>query len=226
MGINRLRLPFAVVATVVAATAATVALRPRSGLIEPAAVDAQAYFSAAEIERARAFRGPQRVLGIGGLVVSGGVLALVALRPPRAVRRSLERAGRRPLAGSAAAGAGLSLALVVATLPLDAVAHARAVDAGLSTQAFGPWLVDAAKAAGIGAVLAGGGAAGAIALVGRFPRRPWVPGAVAVVAVSAAFVFLSPLLLDPIFNRFTPLPRGELRSEVLRLAERSGVDVG
>ncbi len=226
MGINRLRLPFAVVATVVAATAATVALRPRSGLIEPAAVDAQAYFSAAEIERARAFRGPQRVLGVGGLVVSGGVLALVALRPPRAVRRSLERAGRRPLAGSAAAGAGLSLALVVATLPLDAVAHARAVDAGLSTQAFGPWLVDAAKAAGIGAVLAGGGAAGAIALVGRFPRRPWVPGAVAVVAVSAAFVFLSPLLLDPIFNRFTPLPRGELRSEVLRLAERSGVDVG
>nr|MBA3420454.1 hypothetical protein [Thermoleophilaceae bacterium] len=98
MGRNRLRLPFAVVATIVAATVATVALRPRSGLIEPAAVDPQAYFSANEIERARAFRGPQRALGVGGMVVSGGVLALIALRPPRAVRRSLERAGRRPLA--------------------------------------------------------------------------------------------------------------------------------
>ena len=226
MGINRLRLPFAVVATVVAATVATVALRPRSGLIEPAAVDPQAYFSAAEIERARAFRGPQRVLWVGGLAVSGGVLALIALRPPGPVRRSLERAGRRPLAGGAVAGAGLSVAVVVGTLPLDAVAHARAVDAGLSTQAFGPWLVDAAKAAGVGAVLAAGGAAGAIAVVGRFPRRPWLPGAGAAVAVSAAFVFLSPLLLEPIFNTFTPLPRGELRSEVLRLAERSGVDVG
>lgn len=226
MGMNRLRLPFAVVATVVAATVATVALRPRSGLIEPAAVDPQAYFSAAEIERARAFRGPQRVLGVGGLVVSGGVLVLVALRPPRVVRRSLERAGRRPVVGGAAVGAGLSLVLVVATLPLDALAHSRAVDAGLSTQAFGPWLADVAKAAGVGTVLAGAGAAGAVALVRRFPRRPWIPGTAAAVALSAAFVFLSPLLLEPIFNRFTPLPRGELRSEVLRLAERSGVDVG
>ena len=226
MGINRLRLPFAVVATVVAATVATVALRPRSGLIEPAAVDPQAYFSAAEIERARAFQGPQRTLGAGGLLVAGGVLALIALRPPRAVRRALERTAPRPLAGGAAAGAGLALVLVVATLPLDAVAHARALDAGLSTQAFGPWLVDTAKAAGVGAVLAGGAAAGAIALVRRFPRRPWIPGTAAAVALSAGFVFLSPILLEPIFNRFTPLPPGELRSEVLRLAERAGVDVG
>jgi len=226
MGRNRLRLPFAVVATVVAAAVVTVALRPRSGLIEPATVDPRSYFSAAEIERARAFRGPQRALGLGGLVVSGGVLALIALRPPRAVRRSLERAGARPLAGGAAVGAGLSLVLVVATLPLDALAHARAVEAGLSNQGFGPWLADVAKAAGVGAVLAGAGAAGAIALVRRFPRRPWIPGTAAAVALSAAFVFLSPLLLDPIFNRFTPLPDGELRSDVLRLARRSGVDVG
>ena len=226
MGRNRLRLPFAVLATVIAATVATLALRPRSGLIEPATVDPQAYFSAAEIERARAFRGPQRALGVGGLVVSGGVLALIALRPPRAVRRSLERAGGRPLAGGAAVGAGLSLVLVVATLPLDALAHARARDVGLSTQAFGPWLADVAKAAGVGAVLSGAGAAGALALVRRFPRRPWIPGAAAAVALSGAFVFLSPLLLEPIFNRFTPLPDGELRSEVLRLAQRSGVDVG
>ncbi len=223
---NRLRLPFAVVATVVAATVATVALRPRSGLIEPATVDPQDYFSAAEIERASAFRGPQRALAIGGLVVSGGVLALIALRPPRALRRSLERAGGRPLAGGAAVGAGLSLVLVVATLPLDALSHARAMEVGLSTQGFAPWLTDVAKAAGVGAVLAGAGAAGAIALVRRFPRRPWIPASVAAVALSAAFVFLSPLLLEPIFNRFTPLPDGELRNEVLRLAERSGVDVG
>src|SRR5919202_3048179 len=108
---HRLRLPFAVVATVVAAGAATLALRPRTGLIEPAAVDAKAYFSAGQIERAREFRGPQRALGIAALAVSGGVLALVALRPPRPVRRALARAEARPLAGAAAAGAGLSVVL-------------------------------------------------------------------------------------------------------------------
>ena len=223
---HRLRLSVAVVATVAAAALATFALRPRSGLIEPAAVDPQAYFSPGELERAREFRGPQRVLGVGGLVVSAGVLGLLALRPPRWVRRGLEAAGRRPLAGGAAAGAAISAVLVVATLPLDAIAHARAVEVGLSTQDWPAWLADVGKSTAIGAVFAAGGAVGVLALVRRFPRRAWIPGSAIVVALSAGFVFLSPLVLEPLFNRFTPLPRGELRSEVLDLAERSGVEVG
>jgi len=39
-------------------------------------------------------------------------------------------------------------------------------------------------------------------------------------------LYLQPVLVDPIFNRFEPLPKGELRSDVLRLAKRAGVDVG
>jgi STE24 endopeptidase len=39
-------------------------------------------------------------------------------------------------------------------------------------------------------------------------------------------VALQPVLLDPVFNKFTPLEEGELRSEVLELAGRAGVDVG
>ncbi len=221
-----LRLPVAVVATVAAATVATFALRPRTGLIEPAAVDPQAYFSRAELERAREFRGPQRLLGLGELAVSGGVLAILALRPPRRVRRALARAARRPVLGGAVAGAAISLVIVAATLPLDAVAHTRAVEVGLSTQSFGPWLADVGKSAAVGAVFAAVGASGALALVRRFPRRAWVPGSVAVVALSAVFVFLSPLVLEPLFNRFTPLPRGELRAEVIDLADRAGVEVG
>jgi STE24 endopeptidase len=223
---NRLRLPFAVVATIVAVGAATVALRPRTGLIEPAPVDAKAYFSHGQIERAYAFRATQRLLGLAAVVVSGGVLVVVALRPPRAARRWLARAEARPLAGAAAVGAGLSLVLVIATLPINAVAHARAVDAGLSTQSFGPWLGDVAKSAAVGGVLSAVAAAVAVAVLRRFPRHPWLPGAAAVVALSAAYLFLAPLVLEPVFNRFTPLPRGELRSEVLSLARRAGVDVG
>ena len=209
-----------------AAGVATLLLRPRSGSIEPAAVDKTAYFSARELERAEAFRGPQRVLGIAGLLVSGGTLAVIALRPSRRVRRALERSSRRPLVGGVAVGAGLSLLLTAVALPLDAVSHDRAVDVGLSTQTWGFWLTDVTKASAIGALFAGAGAAGAVALARRFPRHWWAPGAAAITAVSVAFVFVAPLVLDPIFNRFTPLPAGELRSDVLALAERSGVVVG
>ena len=48
----------------------------------------------------------------------------------------------------------MCVALVVVGLPLGVWRHERAVDAGLSTQSIGPWLVDVAKSAGIGAVFA------------------------------------------------------------------------
>lgn len=204
----------------VAATAATLLIRPRGGLIEPAAVDATAYFSPAELDRAEDFRGPQRLLGLGGLALSGATLLLIALRLPR------ERLRGHPIRGAAAAGAAIALVVVLVGLPLDAIRHQRAVDVGLSTQDWGPWLGDVAKSAGIGALFAAGGAAAAVALWRRFGELWWIPASAAVVAVSAAFVYASPLVLEPLFNRFDELPEGKLRSEVFELAERSGVDVG
>ena len=78
----------------------------------------------------------------------------------------------------------------------------------------------------IGAVLAGAG--GALLLVGmrRFGSRWWLPGAVVIVGFGAVMTYAGPVVLDPIFNRFTPLPAGELRTDVLALAKRAGVDVG
>src|SRR5206468_476323 len=60
----------------------------------------------------------------------------------------------------------------------------------------------------------------------RAPRAWWLPGAGVVVAATGAVVFASPVLLDPLFNRFRPLPEGPLRRDVLDLADRAGVRVG
>ncbi len=222
----RWRLPLALVATAVAAGTATLLLRPRSGLVDPAAVDATAYFSPAELERADDFRSVQRVIFIGQLALSGATLAFLALRPPARFAAFLEGLGARPLLGGAVAGAGLSLILAVVGLPLGLWAHERAVDVGLSTQSLGPWLGDQALAAGIGAVF--GAIAGAVflGLVRRYPNRWCVPAAGAVVVIAVLGTYLTPIVIDPLFNKFEPLPRGSLRSEVLRLADRADVDVG
>ncbi len=83
-----------------------------------------------------------------------------------------------------------------------------------------------AKGEAIGALLAGAG--GALLMFGRrrFGARWWAPGAVVVVAFGALGSYASPVVLDPLFNRFEKLPPGELRSDVLDLAGRAGVDVG
>src|SRR5205085_10344636 len=91
---------------------------------------------------------------------------------------------------------------------------------------WGPWLGDVAKAGVIGAVMTGAGGAMAVALIRRFPQRWWVPGSGAIVGLSALLAFASPVVIDPLFNKFEPLPDGPLRSDVLELARRAGVDAG
>src|SRR4051794_18033697 len=226
MEAHRVGLPVAVGIAVLAAGAATFALRPRSELIQPAPVAATDYFSASQLDRIHDYTGTQRLLGLGGLALSTGTLAFVALRPPRRVRRALERGAARPILGAAATGGALSLVLVVVGLPLGAVAEQRARDFGLSTQDWGGWLGDAAKSAGIGAVFAALGGALLMALIRRFPRSWWALGAVAVVVFSAVFVSYGPVVIDPLFNKFTSLPDSPLRSEVLALAHKDGIDVG
>jgi STE24 endopeptidase len=217
------RLPLAIVVAVAAAGAATFLLRPRSGLIEPAAVDVQGYFTAFQLDRAEDFRSVQRLLGAGGLVAGTATLALLTWRPPR---RAFERLGRRPILGGAAAGFGLSLLLVLVELPISAVSHDRSVDVGLSTQTWLPWLGDVAKSAGINAVFAAAGGGLAMALIRRFRRNWWGPAAVVIVAFGVITIWLFPIVIDPLFNKFEPLRPGPTRSDVLELAKEAGVDVG
>src|SRR5918998_1325753 len=146
MRVHRLGLPLAVGLAIAAAGVATFALRPREGQIEPAEVEPGAYFSDDELDRAEQFRGPQRVIALTNLAISGLALAALALRPPRRARDALARG--RPYRTGAAAGAALSVALALVTLPIAAIAHERAHDVGLATQGWGDWLLDVAKADG------------------------------------------------------------------------------
>jgi len=218
---KRRRLSLSLVAAVAVAEAAVVLLRPRSGVIEPAEVSATSYFSREQIERARRFRRPNLALFGLSLAIEAGVLTLLVRRPPRALA-----APDRPLARAAGAGAGLAAALAVAGLPTSAALRLRSLRVGLATQSWGGWAVDQGKALGIGATLSSAGALLFVALVRRLPRAWWVPASAASVGLSAGFMFAGPVLLDPIFNTFTPLPDGRTRSRILELAGKAGVNVG
>jgi STE24 endopeptidase len=220
---GRSRLPRAIAVALAAPAAATLLLRPRSGLIEPAPVDVEQYFTAFQLERAEDFRSLQRVLGLAGLGVGIATLGVLVWRPPR---RLLDRLEPRPLLGGAAAGAGISLLLVVTDLPIRAWMRERSLDVGRATQSWPDWAIDVVKSAGIAAVTAGVGGLAAVALVRRFRRNWWAPGAALVIAYGVLTIWLYPIVIDPLFNKFEKLKPGQLRSDVLELADRAGVDVG
>jgi STE24 endopeptidase len=214
--------PVAIVAAVVVAEAAVALMWPRHGVIEPAPVRAASYFSEAELERARDFRRPQLLLSLAALAVELGVLALLVRRPPARLRGPF----RRPILTAALAGAALSVLVSAAPLALNVIARQRAKDVGLVTQGWGGYAFDVVRSWAIGAVFAAIGAAIAVLLIRRLPRTWWIPGSVALIAFGAISTYAGPIVLDPIFNKFTPLPPGQTRSDVLDLAQRAGVDVG
>ena len=223
---SAIRIGVVAVAAIVVAEGAVWLMRPRAESIAPASVSERSYFSAAELRRASDYRDAQRLIGFGALAVEGGVLLVLALWRPAPLRRALDAAARRPILGAAAVGAGVSLTLAVAGLPLGAIANERARDAGLSTQEIGPWLGDQARAIAIGMALGALAAAAAMAMLRRLGRRFWLGGTVLVIGAAAAFTWLAPVVLAPVFNRFEPLPPGRVRSEVLALGRRAGVKIG
>ena len=125
-------------AAVVVAEAAAWLLRPRD-VVEPVQVD-ERVFPQEEIARARDYASGQRLLLVGSLVAEGAVLVLLVTGRPAATRRMLERLAARPVLGGAAAAAGLSVVVAVASVPFGIAAHERSVDVGLSTSpsAAGP----------------------------------------------------------------------------------------
>jgi len=212
----------ALAAAGVAARLGVLLLGPRRGLIAPFPVDVAEHFSGAEIERARAYRRPQLRLAAARSVMEGALLLALVRRPPA----PLIRLGPHRALNGARAGALLSGGLTAATLPLAVLSRRRGLAAGLLTQSWEGWATDVAKSAGIGAGLAGTGAAGTLELVRRWPRQWWLPGSALLVGVSAISLVAGPTVIDPLFNRFTALAAGPLRDDVLELAGRAGVDVG
>jgi STE24 endopeptidase len=206
------------------AEAGVLAFWPAGGVVEPDAVAAADYFTPAQRARAADYARPQLGIYIAQTLLGLAVLATLVARPPR-VLRAAPAGTRRVLARVAVTAAGLTALLAVVALPLAAVSRQRGIDVGLVTRSWWGWAQDVALGTAIQAVLMALTAVALVAVMRRLPRWWGVPASGVVVAGAVVVLFLTPVVLDPLFNRFTPV-RGAVRADVLRLADRAGVDVG
>ncbi|MFD0397482.1 M48 family metalloprotease [Kitasatospora sp. NPDC127121] len=184
-------------------------------------------FTPAERARGRALRRAQLPWALGGRLAGLALTLLLGLTPAGA---GLVSAVGGWFGGSRTAGvlAGAAALVVLGqALQLPFGARLRAVRAryGLVTQGWAGWAVDALRGLGLALVLVLPLALGLFALTAWSPRHWWLPAAGAAAVLTAALSFLHPLLIEPVFNRFTPMPPGPLRSALLALAERDGVRV-
>jgi STE24 endopeptidase len=184
-------------------------------------------FTAAEQAREVAFHGAVRPPAYLSLVMGLVVAVALALTPLGA---RLVTAVARPLGGGwvwqVLLGA-LALTVVgrLVTLPLGARVEGVRREYGLSTRTWAGWAVDVGKGVLVAAVLSALLVLVVVALARRAPQTWWAWAAGAVAALVVVVSFAYPVVVEPVFNRFSPLPAGELRDDLLALAAADGVPV-
>ena len=177
----------------------------------------------AQVERAETYSGMQRHLAWASLATSLVVSLVLGLTPlgARLVARLRGRWWWRALLA-------VFLVLLVGrlvTLPFALLSRRNALAYGLTDQPLGAWLRDRAVQLGVSWVYAALVVLLVLAAARRAPRHwPLVVGVSAAVLVVLGS-WLYPVVVEPLFNRFTPLPDGQLRSRILDLAREEGVPV-
>jgi STE24 endopeptidase len=204
---------------------------PWQGLPEPAggatAVDPTAGLPAEQVDRAESFAAAVRPASLASLLLGLAVSALLGLTPLGA---RLVRAVAAPLGGrwvrQVLLGV-LALAVVgrLATLPLSAYGEVVRHRYGLSTRSWPLWGRDVLVSTAIDAAVTALVLVALVGLARRAVRAWWALAAVGAAVMVVVASFLWPVLVEPAFNTFEPMPAGQLRSDLLALAEENGTPV-
>jgi STE24 endopeptidase len=191
------------------------------GTPSPAAADS--VFSPGEIARAEDYSQWARVWSWSSLVVSLVVACVLGFS-----RWGRRLVGRLP--GWWWVRVLLAVTLVelvgrVITLPFAVLLRRHVLDYGLSTQAWSGFAADLVKHQVVNTVAT---SIVLIVLIGcaRRWRRAWpavAGGLLGVLVLAGSFVY--PVAIEPLFNSFTSLRDGELRTAVFALADQEGVPI-
>lgn len=120
-------------------------------------------------------------------------------------------------------------AVVIVTMTLVAIpmSYIRGFEMehawGRSTQTSLAWINDQGRSLAVGLVTSIITAVAFFGLVRAFPRSWPVWGWAVFSVLTLVFAFLWPILIAPLFNKFTPLEPGPLRERIVQLGNDAGV---
>lgn len=221
--LTRIALAFAAVAVVTTAVAVAAAAQPRGGEARPVDKRFEVQITDEMIRHSRI----EDTLYLAGTAWTAAMLLLLLLTPAsRAMRDAAARVTQRPFVRDMLYVVMLIVALGLLTFPLTyygdfVVPHQFA----LTDQTFGAWMGEMLK--GLGIALALFAPIGALALVAvRNVRRWWLVLWACSIPVIVFMVIITPVVLDPMFNKFEPLKDQVLKAKLLDLASRAGIERG
>jgi Zn-dependent protease with chaperone function len=112
-------------------------------------------------------------------------------------------------------------------LPPELYGHHIGRKYGLSVQGWASWMRDWGVQLVLFAVVGSIVAWILYAVIRRSPQRAWLYFWLAIIPIAGFLTFIAPIVIDPLFNRFTPLEttHPQIVRDLQRVAERGGLDI-
>jgi Zn-dependent protease with chaperone function len=159
-----------------------------------------------------------------------GIAQVLLLLASGAVARMRDRAvrfSRRFWMQGLAFFFDLFLALSLLSLPLDMVGHHISVEYGQSIQPWGSWFGDQAKSFLLSYIIGGLIVLLLFWWIRKSPRRWWFWFWFPAMAAVIFGIFVAPVLIDPLFNRFEPLSKTNpaLVDQLEKVVARGGISI-
>jgi Zn-dependent protease with chaperone function len=159
----------------------------------------------------------------GMLVLAGVIYLRIAPR----IRDRAEAISRRRIAQAYLFTVLLLLLIDIANLPIAMYGHHLSVKYEQSIQRWPSWFWDWTKGELISFAIVGVVVWILYGVIRRSPRRWWFWFWVAAVPMVIFLLFVSPLVIDPLFWRFEPLAQKQpaLTAEIARVVRRGGLEI-
>ncbi len=182
-------------------------------------------FTPGQIARAERYSWLKRGLGWTSYFLSLLLLLAFALtaRGGRITRRVVAR--RRWWLAVPLGVLVVLLAERLVTLPFGIASHVVDRRYAISRQGWVGWSVDQLTSLAVAVVVTAVVALVVVAAARRSPRWwfAWAGGIALVLSLAGSFLY--PVVVEPLFNHFTPMSSGPFKQSILRLADREGVHV-
>jgi Zn-dependent protease with chaperone function len=181
-----------------------------------------------KFEKAQALYQTRLIMYVIDAVYAVAVLVLVLwFRVSATFRDWAERASRRRFVQAIIFAPLLLILIDLLTLPLTAYGHHLQQSYGLSVQSWGSWFWDWTKGEIIGTVIATLLVWGLYSILRRSPERWWFYGWLASIPAVLLLVFIQPMFIAPLFNKFDSLEskQPQLIPELEKVMHRGGLDI-